>query len=111
MLLEGCQDPVEDEYSGLSLPAGTSEVEGDQALAFLRTRHSFGDGGDTGRIAAQQSFMASLARKVLAEGTLTNLPKLYSIADVITRCTTEPRYAGIEKSNHRVAPDKVGGPQ
>ena len=82
------QDPVEDEYSGLSLPAGTSEVEGDQALAFLRTRHSFGDGGDTGRIAAQQSFMASLARKVLAEGTLTNLPKLYSIADVITRNLT-----------------------
>jgi LCP family protein required for cell wall assembly len=82
------QEPVDDEYSGLSLPAGTSEVEGDQALAFLRTRHSFGDGGDTGRIAAQQAFMASLARKVRAEGTLTNLPKLYSIADVITRNLT-----------------------
>ncbi|WP_104179761.1 LCP family protein [Arthrobacter sp. B0490] len=82
------QQPVDDEFSGLSLPAGTSEVEGDQALAFLRTRHSFGDGGDTGRIAAQQSFMASLARKVRAEGTLTNLPKLYEIADVITRNLT-----------------------
>lgn len=82
------QEPVDDEYSGLSLPAGTSEVEGDQALAFLRTRHSFGDGGDTGRIAAQQAFMASLARKVQAEGTLTNLPKLYTIADVITRNLT-----------------------
>jgi LCP family protein required for cell wall assembly len=82
------QEPVDDEYSGLRLPAGTSEVEGDQALAFLRTRHSFGDGGDTGRIAAQQSFLASLARKVRAEGTLTNLPKLYSIADVVTRNLT-----------------------
>ena len=82
------QEPVDDEYSGLKLPAGTSEVEGDQALAFLRTRHSFGDGGDTGRIAAQQSFLASLARKVRAEGTLTNLPKLYSIADVVTRNLT-----------------------
>ncbi|WP_422389800.1 LCP family protein [Arthrobacter sp. N1] len=82
------QEPVDDEFSGLRLPAGTSEVEGDQALAFLRTRHSFGDGGDIGRIAAQQSFMASLARKVRAEGTLTNLPKLYSIADVVTRNLT-----------------------
>ncbi|RJT81865.1 LytR family transcriptional regulator [Arthrobacter cheniae] len=82
------EEPVDDEFSGLKLPAGTSEVEGDQALAFLRTRHSFGDGGDIGRIAAQQSFMASLARKVRAEGTLTNLPKLYSIADVITRNLT-----------------------
>lgn len=82
------EEPIDDEYSGLVLPAGTSEVEGDQALAFLRTRHSFGDGGDTGRIAAQQSFMASMARKVRAEGTLTNLPKLYSIADVVTRNLT-----------------------
>lgn len=82
------EEPVEDEFSGLSLPAGTSEVEGDQALAFLRTRHSFGDGGDTGRIAAQQSFLASMARKVRAEGTLTNLPKVYAIADTITRNLT-----------------------
>ncbi|WP_434994223.1 LCP family protein [Arthrobacter sp. Ld5] len=82
------EEAVDDEYSGLSLPAGTSEVEGDQALAFLRTRHSFGDGGDAGRIAAQQSFMASMARKVQAEGTLTNLPRLYSIAETVTRNLT-----------------------
>jgi LCP family protein required for cell wall assembly len=82
------EEPVDDEYSGLSLPAGTSEVEGDQALAFLRTRHSFGDGGDTGRIAAQQSFLASMARKVRAEGTLTNLPRVYAIAETITRNLT-----------------------
>ncbi|WAP53153.1 LCP family protein [Arthrobacter sp. ATA002] len=40
--------PVEDELSGLSLPAGVSSVQGDQALAFLRTRHGFGNGGDEG---------------------------------------------------------------
>lgn len=75
---------VEDEYSGLQLPAGTSEVEGEEALAFLRTRHAFGSGGDEGRIRAQQSFMASLARKVKEEGTLTNIPRLYSIAEAVT---------------------------
>ncbi len=81
-------EPVKDEFSGLSLPAGTSEVKGEQALAFLRTRHAFGDGGDEGRIRAQQSFMASLARKIQAEGTLTNLPRLYSIAETLTKNLT-----------------------
>lgn len=88
--------PVDDEYSGLQLPAGTSEVEGEQALAFLRTRHSFGTGGDEGRIRAQQSFMASLARKVKEEGTLGNIPRLYSIAEAVTQnLTVDDRLAQI----------------
>lgn len=79
---------VDDEFSGLKLPAGTSEVEGEQALAFLRTRHAFGTGGDEGRIRAQQAFLASLARKVKDEGTLTNIPRVYSIAEAVTRNLT-----------------------
>lgn len=79
---------VDDSGSGLKLPAGVSQVKGDQALAFLRTRESFGDGGDVGRIRAQQSFMASLARKVTKDNTLADVPKLYSIADTITRNLT-----------------------
>lgn len=81
-------EAVDDEYSGLKLPAGTSEIEGEQALAFLRTRHSFGTGGDEGRIRAQQAFLASLARKVKEEGTLNNIPRLYSIAEAVTRNLT-----------------------
>lgn len=79
---------VDDEYSGLKLPAGTSEIEGEQALAFLRTRHSFGTGGDEGRIRAQQAFLASLARKVKSEGTLNNIPRLYAIAEAVTQNLT-----------------------
>ncbi|GAA2175932.1 LCP family protein [Arthrobacter parietis] len=79
---------VDDEFSGLKLPAGTSEVEGEQALAFLRTRHSFGTGGDEGRIRAQQAFLASLARKIKEEGTLSNIPRLYSIAEAVTQNLT-----------------------
>ena len=87
---------VDDEYSGLKLPAGTSEVEGEQALAFLRTRHSFGTGGDEGRIRAQQAFLASLARKIKEEGTLNNIPRLYSIAEAVTRnLTVDDRLAEI----------------
>lgn len=76
---------VEDPKSGLELPAGVSSVEGEQALAFLRSRAAFGDGGDRSRIRSQQSFLASLARKLKDEGTLWDLPKLYRIADVASR--------------------------
>ena len=80
--------PVDDPLSGLNIPAGVSSVQGEQALAFLRTRHGFGNGGDEGRIRAQQSFLASMVRKVKDEGTLNNLPKLYSIAETVTKNLT-----------------------
>jgi len=80
--------PVDDPLSGLNIPAGVSSIQGDQALAFLRTRHGFGDGGDEGRIKAQQSFLASMVRKVQGEGTLNNLPRLYSIAETVTKNLT-----------------------
>lgn len=75
---------VYDPDSGLRLPKGTSLVEGDQALAFLRTRHAFADGGDLGRIQAQQAFLGSLVRKLKSEGTLTNPQKVLDIADTMT---------------------------
>lgn len=79
---------VVDPESGLRLPKGTSQVQGDQALAFLRTRHAFADGGDLGRIKAQQSFLASLTRKLKADGTLGNPQKVLAIADTVTKNLT-----------------------
>lgn len=81
-------EPIDDTYSGLKLPAGTSSVEGEQALAFLRSRHGFGDGSDTARIKAQQSFLASLLRKVQSEGTLSNPAMLLKMAEAITQNVT-----------------------
>jgi LCP family protein required for cell wall assembly len=80
--------PVNDPKSGLDLPAGVSSIQGEQALAFLRTRAGFGNGGDQGRIRAQQSFLASMVRKVKDEGTLRNLPKVYAIAETVTKNLT-----------------------
>ena len=77
--------PVTDPKSGLDLPAGISSVQGEQALAFLRSRAAFGDGGDESRIRSQQAFLASLTRKIQADGTLGNLPQLYRIAEVMTQ--------------------------
>jgi LCP family protein required for cell wall assembly len=81
-------DAVYDPDSRLRLPKGTSQVKGEQALAFLRTRHAFGDGGDLGRIKAQQGFLSSLTRKIKDDGTLSNPAKLLNIADVITKNLT-----------------------
>lgn len=88
--VEVCVDhAVYDENgSWLKLPEGKSLVQGEQALAFLRTRKAFGDASDLERIKAQQFFLASMVRKVKSEGTLTNLPKLYTLADVVTKNLT-----------------------
>ena len=87
--VEVCVDkPIDDEYTNLKLPAGRSTVEDEQALAFLRSRHGFGDGSDIGRIQAQQGFLSALLRKVKAEGTLDNPNKLLNIAEAITQNVT-----------------------
>lgn len=87
--VEVCVDSaVYDPDSGLRLPAGSSSVQGDQALAFLRTRYGFADGGDLGRIQAQQAFLGSLTRKLKDEGTLSDPQKVLGIADTVTRNLT-----------------------
>ncbi|WP_420033988.1 LCP family protein [Streptomyces sp. cg28] len=79
---------VDDKESHLKLPKGTSSVEGEQALAFLRTRHSFGNQGDLDRIKVQQQFLGSLARKMSSSDTLTNPSKLTSLAEAATKALT-----------------------
>lgn len=81
-------DAVYDPDSKLRLPKGTSQVQGEQALSFVRTRHAFGDGGDLVRIKAQQGFLSSLTRKIKSDGTLTNPGRMLNIADAITKNLT-----------------------
>jgi LCP family protein required for cell wall assembly len=73
-------EPIEDEYTGTFLDAGTHTLSGMAALQFLRTRHGVGDGSDLGRISNQQVFLSSLARKLQSEGTYSDPVKLYGIA-------------------------------
>ncbi|MCX5048629.1 MULTISPECIES: LCP family protein [unclassified Streptomyces] len=79
---------VSDKESHLKLPAGPSKVEGEQALAFVRTRHSWGNAGDLDRIKVQQQFMASLMRKMSSSDTLTSPTKLYKLAEAATKALT-----------------------
>ncbi|WP_181064277.1 LCP family protein [Pseudoclavibacter sp. AY1F1] len=82
------ENDIADDYSGLYMTAGTHSLQGEAALAFLRTRHGFADGSDLGRIQAQQAFLASLARKVTSAGTLTNPAALYGLADSASKTMT-----------------------
>ena len=80
--------PVNDPDSHLDLSAGEHNVKGEQALAFVRTRHSFGNQGDLDRIKVQQQFLASLMRKVQSKGTLTSPSKVFSLAEAATKALT-----------------------
>ncbi|WP_291048638.1 LCP family protein [Herbiconiux sp.] len=73
-------EPIFDADSGLDLPAGTTVIEGQMALAFLRNRHGVGDGSDLSRIASQQQYLSSMVRTLKSANTLTDLTKLYGLA-------------------------------
>ena len=73
-------EPINDPKSMLYLDAGTHTLEGEQALAFLRTRYGVGDGSDLSRISNQQVFLTSMVRKLRDEGALTNPFTLFRLA-------------------------------
>ena len=90
-------EPVNDSQSGLKLDAGLQTVNGEQALAFVRTRQSLGDGSDTSRIRRQQAFLSSMARKVLSAGTLLNPAALVGVLNAATQSlTADPQLANID---------------
>lgn len=92
------KQPVDDPLSGLKLPAGTSVVKGDDALAFVRARYTLGDGSDLGRITRQQAFLASALRKATSLGVLANPVKTYQVLDQVTKSlTTDPQLAGLDQ--------------
>lgn len=65
-----------DKYSGADFTAGKQKLNGDQALAFVRTRHAFA-ASDLQRTKNQQKFLAALAHQVATPGTVLNPFKLY----------------------------------
>ncbi|MEV7406036.1 LCP family protein [Streptomyces sp. NPDC091267] len=80
--------PVKDPDSHLDLPAGESKIQGEDALAFVRTRHSFGNQSDLDRIKVQQQFIGSMIRQMKSDDTLTSPTKLFKLADAATKALT-----------------------
>ncbi|MEU6280770.1 LCP family protein [Streptomyces sp. NPDC047028] len=79
---------IDDPDSHLKLSKGTHNISGDQALAFVRTRHSVGFGGDLSRITLQQQFLSALMRKLKGNSTLTSPTKMLKLAEAGTKALT-----------------------
>ncbi|MEU6005793.1 LCP family protein [Streptomyces sp. NPDC047453] len=88
------KNSVNDKKSHLDLTAGEHTIEGEQALAFVRTRHAWGNQGDLDRIKVQQQFLSSLMRKMTSGDTLTNPTKLFKLANAATKALTVDKGIG-----------------
>ncbi|MCX4823545.1 LCP family protein [Streptomyces sp. NBC_01142] len=65
-----------DKKSGADFEAGKQTLDGEQSLAFVRTRYAFA-GSDLDRTKNQQKFLAALASQTATPGTVLNPFKLY----------------------------------
>jgi LCP family protein required for cell wall assembly len=69
--------PMQDELTGLDIPAGCQEFDGATALAYVRTRHQPCDTvPDFARIGRQQQFMRAVVSELLTPSELLRLPSL-----------------------------------
>ncbi|MFC8241244.1 LCP family protein [Streptomyces chartreusis] len=67
---------IKDSKSGADLKEGKQTLNGEEALAFVRTRYAL-PGSDLDRTKNQQKFLSALANQVATPGTVLNPFKLY----------------------------------
>lgn len=91
--------------SHLKLKAGEHRVEGEQALQFVRTRHSLQFGSDLDRIKLQQQFLGSMIREMKSNDTLTDPTKLFNLANAATKALTVDTGIGTVKKLSDLAKD------
>ncbi|MFI8403504.1 LCP family protein [Streptomyces sp. NPDC085463] len=70
---------LKDAYTGLDLAPGTHELDGGQALQYVRSRHIDG-AADIGRMQRQQKFVAALVERVTSGGVLFNPVRFRAVA-------------------------------
>jgi hypothetical protein len=99
---------VYDPKSHLNLEAGTQTVKGQQALAYVRTRHGLGDGSDLSRIDRQQAFLGSMISKVQDKGLLLRPDRLYNFLAAATKSITTDPDLGSLNALRKLAQDVKG---
>lgn len=77
-------EDIYDPAHGINIPAGTREIEGREALNYVRARYTLGDGSDIGRIKRQQAFIAAMVNKVMSAGTLARFDRLVGFLNAAT---------------------------
>lgn len=76
--------PAPFQEGGYRFAQGDTEMDGKQALVFVRQRYAF-EKGDFQRVANQQAFIRSLADRAISGGTLTNPAKIADLVSAIAR--------------------------
>ncbi|MEU6475938.1 LCP family protein [Streptomyces sp. NPDC047017] len=69
--------------SGLKLKAGTTNIKGEQALQWLRTRHAWGS--DLMRARAQHMYLNSMIRTLKGQSIFTDSGRLMGLAEAATK--------------------------
>ena len=93
-------EDIVDPAHGINIPAGTREIEGREALNYVRARYTLGDGSDIGRIKRQQAFIAAMAEKVISAGTLARVDRLVRFLNAATQ-VADRRRGTRERHRHR----------
>jgi LCP family protein required for cell wall assembly len=81
-------EAIDDPKAKLKLSAGRHVLDGAQALGYVRTRKTLGDGSDLGRIARQQAFLSSVVQEATRTSLLVRPDKLFGFLDAATRSLT-----------------------
>ncbi|MFC4083128.1 LCP family protein [Amycolatopsis samaneae] len=83
------EKPIDDTTLGMVISqTGDVQISGDQALSYVRARHVKGDPtSDYGRMKRQQTFIASLLKKVMSSDVLLNAGKLSGFIDAFAKAT------------------------
>ena len=79
---------LRDDESGLRMDPGTSVLQGEQALAYVRARYGIGDGSDLGRIERQQKFLGAMMRAATGKKLLVNPVALTKFLGAATKSLT-----------------------
>jgi LCP family protein required for cell wall assembly len=78
--------PINDPLAGINLPAGCQELNGEQALGYVRTRAT--PRADLDRVIHQREFIGALTDKATSAGTLLNpfrlFPLIFNAPDAFT---------------------------
>ncbi|HCB02743.1 MAG TPA: LCP family protein [Nocardioides sp.] len=91
-------EDVDDSAHGITFDAGTQELNGQQALNYVRERYVLSANSDIGRMKRQQAFIASMINKVVSAGTLTQPTRVYAFLKAATASiVTDPKLASVSK--------------
>jgi LCP family protein required for cell wall assembly len=91
-------EDVDDSAHGITFHAGTQELDGQQALNYVRERYVLSANSDIGRMKRQQAFIASMINKVVSANTLSRPTRVYNFLKAATgSITTDPGLSSLSK--------------